>query len=45
VDSEEAGLRAKLTAYWTDTTDAPGAEARWTQYLIRYAGRARKKAP
>lgn len=43
VDAEEEDLRAKLTDYWTNTTDAAGAEARWTRYLVRYAGRARKK--
>lgn len=45
VEAEDADLRAKLTAYWTNTTDPAGAEERWTQYLVRYAGKARRKGP
>jgi CHAD domain-containing protein len=39
-EAEEAELRRKLTAFWTDTMDAPGAEEAWRRYLIRFAGRA-----
>jgi CHAD domain-containing protein len=30
---------AKVHEYWATTFDAPGAEHRWTQYLVNYACR------
>jgi CHAD domain-containing protein len=32
-------LTAEVHEYWATTFDAPGAEHRWTQYLVNYACR------
>lgn len=37
-------LTKKLRVYWSDTFDAPGAEQRFTRYLVTYACRVKARS-